>query len=310
MKVFATRDPLFRKLLDLAHRAADTSANVFLTGESGTGKSRLARLIHDSSRRSGEKFVEVPCANLPADLVESVLFGHERGAFTGAESTHEGRFEKANHGTLFLDEIQELLPELQAKVLRAIEEKRFERLGGNQTIEVDLRIIACTSEDPDNLVARGRLRRDLFYRLNVVRIDLPPLRNRACDIPILAEELLRDLSREHGLGPRRLGAEALERCRRHPWPGNVRELRHALESAAILAEDEEISGTDLPSQLSMTGPGMLRSAAANDWTLDMLETAYIREVLTRTGGNKSAAARILGIHRKTLHDKLRRMKTQ
>ena len=305
MPEVVTRSSQLQKLLALVERAAATDANILITGESGTGKNRLARLIHDCSPRSSGPYVEVPCANLPAELVESELFGHTKGAFTDAHEDRRGRFEQADGGTLFLDEIQELAPELQAKVLRALDEKRFERLGGQETLEVDARIVASTREDPDRLVADGRLREDLFYRLNVVRVHLPPLRQRGADVILLAEHFLEEAVSRHRLTPRRFNDEALKRLDRYPWPGNVRELQHVVESAAILASGPEMGVGELPDELGVASPAMLRSAAAQGLSLEQLEQQYIREVLRRTHGNKSAAARILGIHRKTLHEKLR-----
>jgi DNA-binding NtrC family response regulator len=302
---FVTRSPEIRELLALAERAACTEASILITGESGTGKNRLARHIHDVSERRSGPYVEVPCANLPPELLESELFGHQKGAFTDAHEDRPGRFENADGGTLFLDEIQELAPEVQAKVLRALDEKRFERLGGRETLEIDARILASTREDPDRLVAEGRLREDLFYRLNVVRVHLPSLRDRPGDIRPLAMDCLEESRRRHRLGRKQLSEEALERLEAYPWPGNVRELVHVIESAAILADGDEIGLADLPAELGMSSPAMLRSAADREMSLDELEAAYIDEVLRRTRGNKSAAARILGIHRKTLHEKLR-----
>jgi two-component system response regulator HydG len=302
---FDTRDPAFRRLLQMAERAARSQANVLLTGESGTGKNRLAAFLHERSPRAAGPFVDVPCANVPADLLESDLFGHEKGAFTDAHEARTGRFERAAGGTLYFDEIQELEPGLQAKVLRAIDEKRFERLGGNRTVEVDVRILASTREDPARLVGEGRLREDLFYRLDVVRLALPPLRDRRADIPVLAQALLDETVSRHRLPPRRLAPGAVEVLLRHAWPGNVRELGHAIEAAAVLAEGETIGEADLPGGLSLASPLGLRSAASGAMSLDVLEHAYIDEVLRRTRGNKSAAARILGIHRKTLHERLR-----
>ena len=305
MSEFLTSEPNVRRLLEVAGRAARSQANILLTGESGTGKNRLARFIHAHSRRSAGPFVEVACANLPEELLESLLFGHERGAFTGAHEQRCGRFELADGGTLYLDEVQELQPELQAKVLRVLAEKRFERVGGSQTLEVDTRIVASTCEDPERLVADRRLREDLYYRLNVVRLSLLPLRERRRDIRLLAEEFLKQAVVAHGLPPRRLSPGALERLEHYPWPGNIRELQHSIESACVLASAEEIGVEDLPKELSVASPSMVRAAAAEGLSLGELEAAYIDEVLRRTGGNKSAAARILGIHRKTLHEKLR-----
>ncbi len=305
MLEFATRDAGFRRLLDLADRAARSRANVLITGESGTGKNRLARFLHERSSRSAGPFVEVACANLPKELIESELFGHERGAFTDAREERGGRFEQASTGTLFLDEVQEIDPALQAKILRAIEEKRFERLGGTRTLEVDIRILASTREDPASLVARGRLREDLLYRLDVVRLHIPPLRERPGDVPLLARAFLDEAVARHDLTPRRLSPAAIAALARHSWPGNVRELRHAIESAAVLAGGEILEAADLPAGLSVASPANLRAAASEGMTLDRLQEAYVDEVLRRTRGNKSAAARILGIHRKTLHEHLR-----
>jgi two-component system response regulator HydG len=305
VSAFLTRDPTFRALLEVAGRAAGTQASVLVTGETGTGKNRLAQLLHERSARAGGPFVEVPCANLPQELLESELFGHERGAFTDAHAGRVGRFEQAHGGTLYLDEIQELEPSVQAKVLRAVEQRRFERLGGTVTLEVDVRIVASCRDDLESLVSAGRLREDLYYRMNVVRLHLPALRERAVDVPLLAEAFLEEAVAAHGLPPRRLTAQALAVLRAYDWPGNVRELRHAMESAAVLASGEVVTEADLPPQLSTLTTGRLRAAATAGTTLAELERTYIDEVLRRTRGNKSAAARILGIHRKTLHEKLR-----
>jgi len=305
MPEFLTRDPAFLDTLRIAERAAGSSASVLIVGETGTGKNRMARFLHGRGPRAAEPFVEVACANIPPELFESELFGHEPGAFTDAKTTRVGRLEQANRGTLYLDDLQELDVLSQPKLLRAIEERRFERVGGAATIEVDLRIVASAREHPARLVASGRLREDLLYRLDVIRIDLPPLRARAADIPLLAEELLRETKERHDLDPKRFASDALARLRSYPWPGNVRELRHVVESAAILSAAVEIGTSDLPESLSVASPPILREAAARGTTLAELERAYIAEVLLRVRGNKSAAARILGIHRKTLHEKLR-----
>lgn len=300
-----TRDPGFARLLERAGRAARSEANVLLTGESGSGKSHLARWIHEHSRRAPGPLIEVPCANLPAELIESELFGHERGAFTDAHEPRDGRFVLADGGTLYLDEIQELAPDVQAKVLRALQERRFEPLGSSRSVEVDVRIVASAGPDPERAVTDGRLREDLLYRLDVVRLELPPLRDRAKDIAPLARGFLADAVRRHGLDRKTLAADVVERLERHAWPGNLRELAHAVESAAVLSDGATIGVQDLPATLSMQTPASLRGAAAAGRTLREVEQAYIREVLDRTSGNKSAAARILGISRKTLHERLR-----
>jgi two-component system response regulator HydG len=290
----------------MADRAARSTANVLVTGEPGTGRRRLARRLHDRSDRRSGPFTRVPCANLSTDLLESDLFGHEEGAFTDARRRRAGRFEEAGGGTLFLDGIQELAPEAQAKLLRALEERRFERLGGFETIEIDARVVASTLAYPENTLVPGRLREDLYYRLNVVRLDLPPLRARMSDLRILAEVFLQEAVARHRLPARTLAGCALARLERHDWPGNLPELRHTLERAALLCSGESITVADLSSDLSVSSPSMLRAAAGDGLSLAQLEDAYIEEVLRRTRGNKSAAARILGIHRKTLHEKLRR----
>lgn len=305
MPELLSRDPAFLAFLEIAGRAARSHANVLLTGESGSGKNHLARWIHERSLRSAGPLVEVHCANLPPDLVEAELFGHEEGAFTGAAATRVGRFEQADGGTLYLDEIQELDAEVQAKVLRAVQEKVFERVGSGTPRRVDVRIVASTRESPETLVASGRLRQDLFYRLDVVRLAVPPLRDRAGDARLLAEVFAREEAARQGRLARPLSAGALETIEGYDWPGNVRELKNAVAAAVVLSEGPEIERTDLPASLGAASPGRLRAAAARGLTLAEVENAYIDEVLARVRGNKSAAARILGIHRKTLHEKLR-----
>ena len=305
MPDFLTRDPAVTEMLRVAERAARASSSVLILGESGTGKSRMARWLHASSPRTAQPFVEVACANVPTELVESELFGHEQGAFTDARDTRLGKLELAHGGTLFLDEIQEFDLATPAKLLRALEDKRFERVGGRVTHEVDVRIVASTRGRPDVLVETGMLRADLLYRLDVIRVQMIPLRERAGDIRLLAEELLAEITARHGTGPRRFAPEAIERMERYGWPGNVRELRHVVERAVILSPSERIELGDLPEALSVGSPEMLKDAARRETTLAALERAYIEEVLRKHRGNKSAAARVLGIHRKTLHEKLR-----
>ncbi|HEX4824844.1 MAG TPA: sigma-54 dependent transcriptional regulator [Candidatus Polarisedimenticolaceae bacterium] len=305
MPDFLSRDPVFLESLRIAERAAAASSNVLIVGESGTGKSRMARWIHAHGARSEAPLVEVACANVPPELFESEMFGHEAGAFTDAREARAGRLERADRGTLFLDDLQELDLAAQAKLLRAIEERRFERIGGRSTLEVDIRVLSSARGDPQRLIAAGRLREDLLYRLDVLRIEMVPLRRRPADIPALAERLLEELAERHGGGPKRLAPETIEHLVAHPWPGNVRELRHAIERGVILSAAELLMPSDLSDAFSVAASSMILDAAEREITLADLERAYIDEVLRKTRGNKSAAARILGIHRKTLHEKLR-----
>ena len=305
MTGFTTTDPTFTSVLRVAERAARTQASVLVLGETGTGKNRMARFLHERSTRASGPFVEIPCANVATELFESDLFGHEPGAFTDARATKLGRLEQAHSGTLFLDEIGALELAAQGKLLRALEDRTFERVGGNATLHVDVRIVASSRERPEDLVAAGRLRDDLLYRLDVIRVDLPALRLRPDDIALLSVSMLEETAARHGLPARRFSAEAQHRLAAHDWPGNVRELRHVVERAAILAEKDTIEAEDLPPDFSQGAPALLAEAASRGATLAEVEAAYIDEVLRRTRGNKTAAARILGIHRKTLHEKLR-----
>jgi DNA-binding NtrC family response regulator len=305
MPDFLSRDPAFLECLRIADRAAQSTANVLILGESGSGKSRMARYLHRSGPRAAGPFIEIACANVPPELFESELFGHEQGAFTDAHEARKGKLELADRGTLFLDEIQEFDLATQAKLLRALEDKRFERVGGSTTFQADARIVTSTRDHPARLVEAGLLRADLLYRLDVIRIEIPPLRDRPGDVRLLAESLLEEIVARHGRGPGRIAAAALARMERYSWPGNVRELRHVVERAVILAASESVQPDDLPESLSVSSPSLLKDAAARGTTLAALERAYIEEVLRKQRGNKSAAARILGIHRKTLHEKLR-----
>lgn len=293
------------RLLEMARRIAQTEANVLLCGESGTGKGMLARFMHDCSPRHDGPFVNIACANIPVELLESELFGHEKGAFTGATDRRIGRFEEADGGTILIDGVSELAPALQGKLLRVVQERTFERLSGTRTVEVDVRILSSTQVDLEPLVAAGQFRKDLYYRLNVIRLDLPPLRERMEDLPALADEGLGAIAARRGGPARRLSRTALQRLMQHDWPGNVRELNNVLETATILDESPEIPIGAIRIDTSGRG-GPIDEAIRRRYSLAQLEEKYIREILRLTGDNRTEAARILGINRKTLLEKRKR----
>ena len=293
------------RLLEMARRIAQTEASVLLCGESGTGKGMLARFLHDCSPRHDGPFVTIACANIPVELLESELFGHEKGAFTGATDRRIGRFEEADGGTILIDGVSELAPTLQGKLLRVVQERAFERLSGTRTVEVDVRILSSTQVDLEPLVAAGSFRKDLYYRLNVIRLDLPPLRDRMEDLPALAEEGLSAIAERTGGPARRLSEAALQRLMQHSWPGNVRELNNVLETATILDGSPELP----PGAIRIDAPGAggpIGEAIRRRYSLAQLEEYYIREILRLTGDNRTEAARILGINRKTLLEKRKR----
>jgi transcriptional regulator with PAS, ATPase and Fis domain len=295
---------VMREAAAMAERVAATDANVLITGESGTGKEALASFIHSRSRRAQQPLVKIDCATLPADLLEAELFGYERGAFTGATETKPGRLEAAHHGTLVLDEIAHLPLDAQAKLLRVIEQREFERLSGRKTISVDARLIALTNADLKNAVARRAFRDDLFYRLNVVHIHVPPLRERQKDLDALARQFANTYATKHGTRSKRISAEALRYLKNYDFPGNVRELANIIERATIVANGSSIDVVDLPEGLRVAADR--RSRENRRPTLSEVEADYIREVLTSTNGNKAEAARILGISRKNLYERLAR----
>jgi len=301
---FLTGDPALAEVVAMADRAAATDATVLITGESGTGKELIARRIHALSRRADRPWVALNCAALPESLAESELFGHEKGAFTGALARHRGRFEQAEGGTLFLDEIGDLSPAIQAKVLRALEERTVHRLGGTQPVPVDLRLLAATHRDLAAAAAAGEFRSDLFYRLNVVALAIPPLRERPGDIALLAPRLLAEATERLGLPTRRLTPEALAALARHSWPGNVRELRNALERAAIAAPGEAVEPRHLPELGGVPAPSS-SGPAAEALSLEQRERQAILAALERTGGHREQAAELLGISVRTLYNRLR-----
>ncbi len=301
-------DPAMEPVVAALRKVARTNSTVLLVGESGTGKEVAARTLHAWSARAGGPFVAVNCAAIPDNLLESELFGHEKGAFTGATGTWRGRIELADGGTFLLDEISEMRPELQAKLLRVLEERHFERVGGSRTIEVDVRWVAATNREPDELRASGAFREDLYHRLAVFPIRIPPLRERPGDIPHLARTLLARIGGQIGRVDLTLTDNALRAIVRAPWPGNVRELANALERAAILAEGGRIDAhsLDLAGPASASPRPTQQVLVPAGATLDDIEHAAIEAALSATGGNRQAAAERLGIGLRTLYEKLRR----
>jgi len=294
-----------REAVRLAERVAGTNANVLITGESGAGKDALAFFIHEKSNRASGPLVKIDCATMPADLLEAELFGFERGAFTGATEAKPGRLEAANKGTLVLDEVAHFSVDAQAKLLRVIERREFERLGGRRTIKVDARLIALTNVDLDEAVKRRDFREDLFYRLNVVHIRLPSLRDRAEDLAKLAGLFLQTYAAKHGRKVSGITAEALAILRTYDFPGNVRELANVIERAVILSQGKRIEVEDLPEGIRAAVRVLGRRK--DPLSLAQVEAEYIAEILTATNGNKTQAARILGISRKNLYERLARI---
>lgn len=303
IEIVALSDAM-REAVGLAERVAPTDANVLVTGESGSGKDALAAFIHSRSMRAGQMLVKIGCATLPADLLEAELFGYERGAFTGATEAKPGRLEAAHRGTLVLDEIAHLSLDAQAKLLRVIEHREFERLGGRKTIEVDARLIALTNADLKNAVERRAFRDDLFYRINVVQIMMPPLRERREDFPSLTRDFVQMYAQKHGRKTRKLSREAHDLLLAYEFPGNVRELANIIERAVIVCEGAEVEASHLPESVRVAATQ--RARKDRPLTLAELEAEYVRETLTATKGNKSEAAKILGISRKNLYERLAR----
>jgi DNA-binding NtrC family response regulator len=306
----------------LVRQIAPTKATVLIEGESGTGKELIARAIHGLSDRSEFPFIGVHCAALAEGVLESELFGHEKGAFTGAIKRHLGRFELANRGTLFLDEVSEMGAGTQVKLLRVLQEQAFERVGGTETVHVDVRLIAATNADLEALIARGSFREDLYYRLNVIRVKVPPLRERKEDIPLLADSFVAEFNTANGKSVQGMTAEATAALMAYDWPGNIRELRNCIEGLVVLSRGATIRADDLPGKLRGPGgtvpesrepereggaapaePSRTLGAAT---TIRDAERRLIEDALRRTNGCKTKAARLLGISRRTLHRKIAR----
>ena len=296
-----------REIFELLAMAAPSDATVLIQGESGTGKELIANAIHQNSSRASNPLIKVNCAALPESLLESELFGHERGAFTGAVSMRKGRFELADSGSIFLDEISEMAPAMQAKLLRVTQEGEFERVGGMKTIEADVRIISATNKDLEQEIREGRFREDLFYRLNVISVPLPPLRERKEDIPLLAEHFLSIYSEKNRRLMKGFQPKALDLLMRYDWPGNIRELENTIERSVIMTRGDHISPVDLPMNIQSLG-GELEgdnTGVLPGWSMREVEKDLIIKTLERTNGNKTKAAEILGINRKTLQNKIR-----
>jgi transcriptional regulator with PAS, ATPase and Fis domain len=300
------RSGAMREAIRLADRVAATDANVLVTGESGAGKDALALYIHSQSARASQSFVKIDCATLPSGLLEAELFGYERGAFTGANEAKPGRLEAAHRGTVVLDEIAYLSTDSQAKLLRVIETKEFERLGGRKKIVVDARLIALTNVDLSDAVNRQSFREDLYYRLNVMHIAVPPLRERPEDLSDLARSFVKTYSAKHGREATRISKEALDLLAEYQFPGNVRELGNTIERAVIISSGKQLEVADLPEPIRAAVSVERRRKQPQ--TLAEVEADYVQEILEATKGNKTDAARILGISRKNLYEKLARAK--
>lgn len=297
------------RVFDMVDCVADTKATVLITGESGTGKSLIARAIHRRSGRRDKPFVEVACGALPENLLESELFGHVAGAFTGATGDKIGKFLQADGGTIFLDEIGTASPSMQVKLLRVLQEFEFEPVGGNKTFHVDSRVILATNEDLSAAVAQGRFRQDLYYRVNVINVELPSIRERISDIPLLARHFLAQVCEESGRKVLDFTDEALAALQRYGWPGNVRELQNVIERAVLLGKSDEVRLEDLPRQLAAAGPISLEPIGNRTLkqALEAPERQIILEVLESNSWNRHATAETLGINRTTLYKKMKRL---
>ena len=301
------RSPAMQKVFETLSLVAPSDATVLINGESGTGKELIAGALHHNSNRRDGPFIKVNCAALHENLLESELFGHEKGAFTGADSRRQGRFELADHGTLFLDEIGDMSLQTQAKILRVLQEGELERLGGSQTIQVDVRLVAATHKDLNRMVEEGTFRQDLFFRLSVVPIELPPLRDRTEDIPVLADFFLKRYAEKNKKDIKGFHPQTLILLGRYSWPGNIRELENTIERAVILCPGEQITPRELPPQMLPDDfqPGGDADLNRGGLTLKDMEREAIRATLEQTGGNRSQSAKLLGIARQTLLNKIK-----
>ena len=306
--------PAMRKIFETIQKVAETDLTVLVRGESGTGKELVAQALHHRSARARRPFVAVNCAAISRELVESELFGHEKGAFTGADARRAGRFEAADGGTIFLDEIGDMAPETQAKVLRVLQERSFERVGGGKPIEVDVRVVAATHRDLETDVKEDRFREDLYYRLKVVEIEIPPLRERLEDLPMLVARFLEQVAERLDRPRKPIGEAALARLARHPWPGNVRELRNVVEQAAVMASGEEIAEEDL--RLDGSASLAPKTLAPDDaatfgdakkLAVEQFERDYLLRALRQNGGNISRTAEAIGMVRQSLQQKIREL---
>jgi transcriptional regulator with PAS, ATPase and Fis domain len=302
-----TQNAQMLSLIDLAKKASETNSTVLIYGESGTGKEYFSHAIHLNSKRKYGPFVRINCAAIPKELLESELFGYEEGAFTGAKKTGKiGKFEYANGGTIFLDEIGSMPLDMQAKLLRVLEEREFERVGGNKKIYLDIRVIAATNDSLPELVTKGKFREDLFYRLNVINIMIPPLRNRLDDIQILSESMLEMFSKYYKNAPKKISNGALELLKKYRWPGNLRELRNVIERSVTVSNGDMIFLKDLPEFISNITPERRTEKETYPTLKEMvreIEIKAIKDAIIYCGGNKSEAAKILGIHRTALYKK-------
>lgn len=308
--------PAIKRMIELIDQVAPARATVLIQGESGTGKELVARRLHSMSNRSGKPFVALHCASLPDTLLESELFGHEKGAFTGAIGRRKGRFEEANGGTLFLDEIGDISPQTQLKLLRVLQERNFERIGGNQTVEVDVRIICATHRNLRKLVADGDFREDLYYRLNVITVETPPLRTRREDIPLLARHLVAKLAEQNERSIEEITPEAIRALEGYRWPGNVRELENILERAVVLTQSETIDVKHFPADLLEPGSQDNKQVALDEQlqipgsTLEDIERFVILKTYESCGGNTFETSRMLGISQRKIQYRLRQYREE